>query len=134
MQCASSIAKSNIGLREQCGERLLFQPLRSDEQDIQTAHSNPRGSLTPLVSRLGGTEVGGPQTYFSRAPHLILHQRDQRRDDKRQPPECERRNLATHALATTGRENSHGIPAVEHGSHQLFLTRSEGRVPQVLPK
>ena len=57
--------------------------------------------------------------------HLILHQRDQRRDHHREPIEQQRRELVAEGLPTTGRHHGEGVPEREHALDHLRLQRPE---------
>ncbi len=62
--------------------------------------------------------------------HLILHQRDERRDDQRQPRQNGRRQLVAEGFALPRRHDPHDIAPGQHGANDFFLTRSEGRKPE----
>ncbi len=52
---------------------------------------------------------------------LILHQRDERRDDQGQPGQEGRRQLVAERLALPGRHDRHRIAPGQHGPNDLFL-------------
>ena len=58
--------------------------------------------------------------------HLVLHQRDERRDDQRQPLQHHRRQLVAEALARAGGHHHHHVAPGEHRVHHLGLARPEG--------
>ncbi len=62
--------------------------------------------------------------------HLILHQRDKRRDDQRQPRQNGCRQLVAERFALPCRHDRHDITPGQHGANDFFLTRSEGRKPE----
>ncbi len=67
------------------------------------------------------------------APHLldlVAHQRDQRRDDQRQPAVDDRRKLVAERLAASGRHHREDILAGKHGGDDLGLAGTEGVVAE----
>ena len=62
--------------------------------------------------------------------HLVLHERDQRRDDQGDPAQDERRHLVADALARAGRHDRHGVPAGQQRIDGLALARPEGGVAE----
>ncbi len=62
--------------------------------------------------------------------HLILHQRDERRDDQRQSRQNGRRQLVAEGFALPCRHDRHDIAPGQHGANDFFLTRSECRKPE----
>jgi hypothetical protein len=63
--------------------------------------------------------------------HLILHQRDERRDDERGPGQQERGKLEAERLARPGRHHRQHVVPVEHGTHEIFLPRAKRLVTEV---
>ena len=57
--------------------------------------------------------------------HLILHQRDQRRDHNRQSVAQQRRKLKTKRLSTAGRQQCKRVPPGQRGLDDLPLERAE---------
>lgn len=62
--------------------------------------------------------------------HLILHQRDERRDDQRQPRQNGCRQLVAEGFALSCRHYRHDIAPSQHGTYDVFLARSECRKPE----
>lgn len=62
--------------------------------------------------------------------HLILHQRDERRDDQRQSRQNGRRQLVAEGFALPRRHDRHDIAPGQHGANDFFLTKSECRKPE----
>ena len=62
---------------------------------------------------------------------LVLHQRDQRRDDHRQARAHERRRLEAQRLAAAGRQHDQRIAAGQDRVHRLALERTERGVAPV---
>ena len=61
----------------------------------------------------------------AQGPHLIPHQRDQRRDDDRHPLAAERGQLKAQRLAAAGRHDGQRVLARQHRRNDLGLPRPE---------
>ena len=57
--------------------------------------------------------------------HLIFHQRDERRNDKRQPVERQGGQLIAKTLAAAGRHDAKAIAPGQHGRNHLLLSFAE---------
>ncbi len=62
--------------------------------------------------------------------HLILHERNERRNDQRQSRQHGRRQLITERLALARRHHRHDIAPSQHGTYHVFLAGSECRKPE----
>ncbi len=106
-------------------EALVVEALRCDVEKLQ------RAGAEPVEDRalLGGVEARVEPRRVDAAPlqevDLILHQRDQRRDDDRHPVEQQRRQLVAEALARPGREDGERGPPGEERLDNLFLSRAK---------
>ena len=116
---------ADVDLLQQPAEVGQHQPLRRDEQQ-------PDGSLAhilligvALLGRLRTVELDGRNAAGLQAVHLILHERDQGADHDGRVAAKNSRRLIAERLAPAGRHDDDRIPAVEHGSHRLFLKRAE---------
>ena len=89
MQCASSTASSAIVRRSSvCEEPLVAQPLRGDVEQLQPAGAEVGVGPGGPRRRPGSNRAGRRATPCAREEvELVLHQRDQRRDDQRQAVE-----------------------------------------------
>ena len=65
------------------------------------------------------------------AGDLILHQRDERRDDQGQPGQEGRRQLIAERLALPGRHDRHRIAPSQHCANDLLLARPKLRKPEL---
>src|SRR4029078_9375987 len=63
---------------------------------------------------------------------LILHERDQRRDQQGRAGEQNRRQLKPERLAGSGRHHGQHVVAVQHSADQIFLSGTERRVTEML--
>lgn len=63
--------------------------------------------------------------------HLILHQRDERRNHQRQPRQECRRQLIAERLPLPRRHDRHRIATRQHSANDVFLARPEHRKPEL---
>jgi len=61
-----------------------------------------------------------------RAANLVMHQRDQRRNDQRRAFPGERRQLIAERLARAGRHHRQRMLSREHAAHDVLLRAAEG--------
>ena len=112
--------------RELGEEALVVEALRRDVEELQRAGAEPVEDL----ALLGGVEARVEPCGVDPAPlqevDLILHQRDQRRDDDRHPVEQQRGQLVAEALARSGREDGERGPPGEERLDDPLLSRAEG--------
>src|SRR5258708_714345 len=64
--------------------------------------------------------------------HLVLHQRDERRDNERRARQHHRRELIPERLAEARRHDREHVASAQHGSHDAFLCRTEPAVTEML--
>ena len=81
--------------------------------------------LALKTRRQRAVEEAGGDSLIPELLHLVLHQRDQRRDDDRQPLLHGRRELVAQALARAGRHDAQHIPSAEDILDHLALGRAE---------
>ena len=62
---------------------------------------------------------------------LVLHQRDQRRDDERQPRQQQGRDLIAERLARAGWHDGQRVPSGQKGADDLLLPGAEGVVAEI---
>ena len=65
------------------------------------------------------------------ACHLILHERDERRNDQGQPGQEGRRQLIAERFTLAGRHDRHRIAPSQHGANDLLLARPKLRKPEL---
>ena len=75
-----------------------------------------------------GVERRGPHAELGQRRHLVLHQRDQRRDDDREAVQAQGRHLVAERLAAAGRHDDQRVLAAEDVVDHLGLEPAEGRV------
>ena len=77
----------------QVEEAVGLQPLGRHIQNAEGAVQRRRDDLPVSLLGLAGVDAGGGDAGFPQSGDLVLHQRDQRRDDQRDPPAQHRRDL-----------------------------------------
>ncbi len=116
--------------REQRQRPLLQQPLGRDIEDIEAARGDAafERRLLAIVERR--VEERGPDADLGQRLHLVLHQRDQRRDDDAGAGSNESRDLVAQRLAAAGRHQRQRIAAGDHGGDDVGLMRAELPEPE----
>src|SRR6185436_17714758 len=113
-------------------ERRRLEPLRRHvHQPVLTAPQR-RLPLLPFGIRQRAVHERGGDAPGAQRVHLILHQRDERRDHHRGALEEQRRKLVAEALASSGGQDGDGRPPREDGPHHRFLPLAERLVSKVL--
>ena len=107
-------------------EALVVEALRGDVEQSQTAVAQPVRDVPGLVGTEARVEARGIHSPAGEEVDLVLHQRDQRRDDDRHAVEHERRELVAEALAAAGREDGQRRAAGEQRLDDLLLAGAEG--------
>ena len=91
-----------------------------------------------LLATLAAVEIRRRDAVLSKAIDLILHQRDQRRDDDGETTEVDRRRLIAERLAAARGEYDETVASVEHGAHGVILQRTKAveapHAPECLEK
>ena len=78
------------------------EPLRRDVEQAELAVVQPTQPRTRLARRERRIQKRGRHARRLQRIHLVLHQRDERRDNNRQPRTHQRRQLETERLPTAG--------------------------------
>ena len=107
------------------------QPFRRHIEQPVTTFADALQDRHPLVGWQRAVEAGRRHAVRGQAVDLILHQRDERRDDQREPWTHQRRGLEAERLAAAGGKHDDRIPVVEDRLHRLALQRPEGAVAPV---
>ena len=81
-----------------------------------------------------GVKRRGGDLPLSHASHLILHERDERRNDQGQPRQEGRRQLIAERLTLPGRHDRHRIAPSQHGANDLLLARPKLCKPELFTK
>ena len=128
MQCASSMARSR--------DVPTLQILRGNRQASGAPARRRAAGIRRCASRAGVGAIRRPSSEELRnvagTPpackriHLVLHQRDERRDDDRQPRSRQRGQLEAERLAAAGRQQREDILARQRVADDLLL-QADGR-------
>ena len=111
---------------------LADQPLGRDVEQLVAPLTKPGDDVGLLRRRERAVEQRGRHAVADERVDLVLHQRDQRRDDDREARADDGRRLKAERLAAAGRQDDDRIAAGEHRVHRLSLQRPERRVAPVL--
>ena len=115
---------------EELEEALGQEPLGRDVEQVEVA-----GQEAALDARLVATvearvqELGGDAELGERRD-LVLHERDERRDDDAGAGAQDRRNLVAERLAAAGRQEDDGVPALDEGVDDRLLLAAELRIAE----
>ena len=136
MQCASSTAmKLNRRGRQPPDERvaaLADEPLGRDvEQRIAALAKAGAHASAFWSARQRAVVAGRRHAVADERVDLVLHQRDERRDDQREAVADERRRLEAQRLAAARRQHEQRVAAGEDGVHRFALQRPERGVAPV---
>ena len=131
MQCASSTATSGISRSgEQSLEAGKRQALGGDVEQREVAGRRARHAAAHLGRLERGREIGGRDATLLERAHLVLHQRDERRDHHRGAGQQRRGQLVDQALAAAGRRHEQEPVGREQRLDGLALSRTEGLVAE----
>ncbi len=108
------------------------QSLGREVEQLQPLGFDLVGDLAFLGGRERAVDAGRADAAVDQRVDLVLHQRDQRRDDDREPRHGERRRLEAEALAAAGGEHDERIAPLDDGPHRLGLQRAEVVIPPIL--
>ena len=117
-------------LRELGEEALVVEPLRRHVEELQPPGAEALRDIAHLLGAEAGVEPGGIDALSYEGVDLILHERDQRRDDDGDSVEQQCRELVAKALAGPGREHSERRATVEQRVDDLLLPGAEVREPE----
>ena len=111
-------------------EPAAAEPFRHHVDDPHLAAGDRIQAALLLARAERAVDVRDRQAQAAELVDLVLHQRDQRRDDQRQPVEHQRRQLVAEALASAGRHYAQAIATRQHGADHLFLAEPEAGQPE----
>jgi hypothetical protein len=110
----------------QCLDQPLHQqPLGRDEEQAQGALADAAPGLAGTRFRYRRVEGAGGDAEGLHLLHLVVHQRDQGRDDDGQRLFHQGGELVGHRLARTRRHHREDVAPVEHGADHLGLAGTE---------
>ena len=103
----------------------LHQALGRQIEHFHFAAFDPQSEVALLLGTQRGVQRSGGHAQFFEGGDLIVHQRDQRRNDHRQTFTQQRRHLEAQRLAATGRHQHQRITAAGHALNDRTLTATE---------
>ena len=103
------------------------QPLRRDVQQIELLLDQVARDAARLRRVEIGMQCAGSHAKLAQRRHLIVHQRDQRRDHHRGAGPAQRRHLEADALAAAGRRQHQRVAAGDDVAHHLLLLAAKAR-------
>ncbi len=120
----------NLRSPELRDEALVVEALGGDVEKLHAAVPKPLRDVTRVVRAQAGVEPCGTDALADQRVDLVLHQRDQRRDDDREAVEQHCRQLVAEALAGPRREHGQRRAPREQCLDDLPLTGAKGIVPE----
>jgi hypothetical protein len=106
------------------------EPFRCHVQQVELAPDELLPHQPLLVGILGGVQKAGAHAQRAQRVHLVLHQRDQRRDHHASPGPDQCRDLVAQRLAAAGRHQHEGVPARDDVLDDLALPAAEIRIAE----
>jgi hypothetical protein len=122
----------NLDAREHLLEARHHQPLGRHVNEVEfTAQQLPahRGRILGAERRV---ERGSPHAGLLQRLDLVVHQRDQRRNDDTHPRPADRRDLVAGRFSRAGRKQHHRVAALGDVADHRLLLAAEARVPEHL--
>ena len=106
------------------------QPFGGDVDEVELAGEDRLFDRLRFTSVERRVEHGGTHAELGQCVDLVLHQRDQRRDDDGATRAQQRRNLVAEALAAAGRHQHQGVAATGNVGNDFGLLAAEGGVAE----
>ena len=97
------------GARQEVFEAIAGGALGGHVAEIEVARCEPVLHRLPLPTAQAGVEDGGPHAELLQRVHLVLHQRNEGRNDDPGPAPHHRRNLVAERLAAARRHQHQRI-------------------------
>ncbi|MCZ7572419.1 MAG: hypothetical protein M5U01_28025 [Ardenticatenaceae bacterium] len=107
------------------------QPFRRHVGQAERPGRQGAQAAGPLGNRESAVDSGGRDAAAGQTIHLVLHQRNQRRDDQGQAGETKRGNLIDERLPGPGGHDCQRVPAGQHAFDGLNLPGPESRKAEV---
>ena len=126
--------EADAGALQQVQKARRHQPLGRHVDEVQPARRQIALDLCGLGTGERGVQVGGAHAGFFQRGDLILHQRDQRRDNNARalsaPVPHKRRDLVAEGFAAARGHQHQAIAAVGHVGDDLRLRAAERAVAE----
>jgi hypothetical protein len=107
-------------------ERIAHQRLGRDVQEVELAGMQPRQRAAGVAGLQRGIVEGCGDAVGEQRVHLVLHQRDERRNDHRRALAMQCGHLVAERLPPAGRHEHEGIPAGDQPVDDFALLGPEG--------
>ena len=114
--------------RHEAGHRQAFG---RDIEDLDSPHERGRVDTADLRRWQAAVYERRGNAIRSEGVHLVLHERDERRDHERQPVEAQSGQLVAQRLAAARWHQHQAVVLAQHVTHNLFLQRQEGLIPKM---
>ncbi len=126
--------KRDLATVEQSQRRLRPQAFRRQVEQVKLPREERRLDQPALAGVLRGIEDARPHAEDGQGVDLILHERDERRDDDARSGAHERGNLVAQRLAATGRHEHERVAAGDDVIDDLPLAVTERLVAEDAPQ
>ena len=111
---------------EHLGEAGDAEALGRDEEEVEGAVEVVAAGLAGVVSRKAGVDAADAEAVGGELGGLVVHERDERRDDQRGAPASDGGKLVAEGLAGAGGHDQENVAAVGGGAADGFLVGAEG--------
>ena len=115
---------------EQVQAALRHQALGRHVDEVDLARAHQALDAARFFVGLRGIEEGGAHAHFGQRIDLVLHQRDQRRDDDADAIAQQRRDLVAQRLAAAGGHQHQRVAAMADVVDDVGLLAAEGRIAE----
>ena len=105
-------------------EPLLRKSLGCDVENFQFAALELSHGLAIFLGTQGGVHGGSRDPLGAQGIHLVLHQRDERRNNDGDALPTQGRQLVAERLPAARRHDGQRVPSLHHGMNHLALSRS----------
>ena len=126
--------KRDLKLLRKGAEAVGQQPLGRDIKQLICAIARVAVRLAQLVQTHGAVDAPGGDARVPQRHDLILHERDQRRDDERHPRQQQGGQLIAEAFPAARRHHAERVAPGKHRVDQRLLSRTECRKAKILPQ
>lgn len=128
--CFVDREEGDLAAGEQSERGVETQPLGRQIEQVELAREELGLHEAALLEVLRRVHEPGAHPERPQRVHLVLHQRDQRRDDDPRTGSDQRRDLVAERFAATGRHEHDGVPTAHHVIDDRFLLAAESVVPE----
>ena len=126
--------KRDLKLLRKGAEAVGQQPLGRDIKQLICAIARVAVRLAQLVQTHGAVDAPGGDARVPQRHDLILHERDQRRDDERHSRQQKGGQLIAEAFPAARRHHAERVAPGKHRVDQRLLSRTECRKAKILPQ